>query len=116
MALEERDRSAQEPDCCCGLLVAEDLGVGQASGVIDRDVYELPADLPASSPGSVGLVRVAAFMTMDAVPSAALNAPKLLDVDMDQLPGDAAFVTLSRLETQATQATHPDPRQDPRHG
>jgi hypothetical protein len=86
VALEERDRSAEEPDCCCGLLVAENLGVGQARGVVDRDVHELPADLTPSSPGSIGLVRVAAFVPMDAVPSAALNTSKLLDVDMDQLP------------------------------
>ncbi len=43
VAVVERDRAAQEADGCGGFLVGQDLDVGQAGGVIDADVDELPA-------------------------------------------------------------------------
>src|SRR5215216_4137400 len=39
----ERDGAAEERDRGAGLLIAQDLGVGQAGGVVDRDVHVLPA-------------------------------------------------------------------------
>ena len=44
MALEELQRSPEKADRGRGLLVAQDLGVGQAGGVVDGDVDVVPAD------------------------------------------------------------------------
>ena len=57
VAAVERASAAQEPDRGGGLLVGEDFGVGQAGGVVDRDVHELPADV-ATRAGRVGRWRV----------------------------------------------------------
>jgi hypothetical protein len=43
MARVERDRAVQKPNGGCGRLVAENLGVGQAAGVIDGDMDGVPA-------------------------------------------------------------------------
>jgi hypothetical protein len=50
---EERDRALQKADRGRGLLVVENLGERDAGVVIDRDVQELPAELPAPGPGGV---------------------------------------------------------------
>src|SRR5215211_11179 len=57
----ERDGAAQEPDRGRGLLVAENLHVGQAGGVVDADMHELPA-LRRAAPAraTVGVLAVAA--------------------------------------------------------
>src|SRR4051794_6798053 len=56
VAAVERDRAAQEADRGRGLLVAEDLDIGQASAVVDSDVDELPAGVAdASAVGGVGV-------------------------------------------------------------
>jgi hypothetical protein len=44
VAFEERDRAAEERDRGRGLLVGQDLGVGQARGVVDGDMDVVPAD------------------------------------------------------------------------
>ena len=63
-----------------GRLVGQDLGVGQARGVIDGDVQEFPADAAlCCAPRAVAGDPVA-----DAVDPA-----ELLDVDVDQLAGRA---------------------------
>ena len=49
-----RDRATEKPDGGDRLLVGEDFDVGQASGVVDRDVDELPAELSATDTGGVG--------------------------------------------------------------
>ena len=46
VAPEEVDGAAQEADRGARLLVLQDLDVGQACGVVDADVDELPADPP----------------------------------------------------------------------
>jgi hypothetical protein len=52
----------------------------------------------------------------DAVSGAALDAPELVDVDVDQLAGMAALVAVRRLRwLQPRQLAQPDPRQDARH-
>src|SRR5215212_8391925 len=43
------DRAPEKPGRCGRLLVGEDLDVGQARGVVDADVYVLPARLQASN-------------------------------------------------------------------
>jgi hypothetical protein len=45
VAGEELDRSTEERDDRGGLLVGEDLGLGQARAIVNRDVHVLPADL-----------------------------------------------------------------------
>jgi hypothetical protein len=49
------------------------------------------------------------------LPAPPLDAAELLDVDVDQLAGDLAFVTLRGLQTQPAEPAHPDLREDPRH-
>ena len=61
--------------------VLEHPDISEAAVVVDRDVDELPADGPARGPArtSVGVVVLAAGHS---VPSAALDAAELLDVDV----------------------------------
>jgi hypothetical protein len=49
-----------------------------------------------------------------ALAGAAVDAAELLDVDVDQLAGDRAFVAVGGLEPEAAELAHPDPDQDPR--
>jgi hypothetical protein len=69
-------------------LVGEHLGVGQARAVVDRDVHILPAN-PASVDARCVAARAVSLTppAVDAVARSILDAPELLDVDMDQLPG-----------------------------
>jgi hypothetical protein len=78
-------------------LVGQDLGVGEAGGVVDADVNELPAgradllgmgDRPAPSMHSA--------VAGDSV-AGNLDAPQLLDVDVDELTGSLALVAVGRL-------------------
>jgi hypothetical protein len=87
----EAQRAAKEADRGGGLLVGEDLNVGQAGGIVDADVHVLPADLALCALG------VGVLVAGDAVSGAALDAPELLDVDVDQLAGMAALVAVGRL-------------------
>jgi hypothetical protein len=81
----ELQRSSQERDCRWTLLVSEDLGVGQAAVIIDRDVHELPASQPdrfavaasARPAAAIGGNPMARFQ----------DSSQLLDVDVDQLAG-----------------------------
>src|SRR5438309_983144 len=116
MAGEERDRACKEGDDRGGLLIAEDLGVGQAGAIVDRDVHTLPAGSAAGHTGGVSLDWRASVTASarDAMPSATCDAPELLDVDMDQLARSLALVALSGLKTKAPELAHPDPREDPR--
>jgi hypothetical protein len=49
----------------------------------------------------------------DAFAGAALDAPELFDVDVDQLARPLTLIALGRLEPEAAQTAHPDPREDP---
>ena len=64
-----RDRAAQEPDRGGGLLVGEDLDVGQAGGVVDRDVHELPADGPRLASGGCGAAAGGARLPVTRCPA-----------------------------------------------
>src|SRR5207253_838980 len=91
-------------------------GEGQARAVVNRDVHVLPADGPAVHAGCVPLDRsiVAATDATNALAGAALDAPELLDVDMDQLTWALALVALRGLKTEPPELAHPDAREDPR--
>jgi hypothetical protein len=87
-------------------LVREDLGVGQARGVIDRDVQVFPADAAVA-------VDDAGAAAGDAVPDAG-DLAELLGVDVDQLTGALALVAhggyarieaLEAAETETPQET-----------
>ena len=114
-APEEGDSAAQESDGADGLFVWQDFGVGQAGGVVDGDVDIVPADSGAAFAGLVGegavVVRAAA---PDALARAALDAPQLLDVDVDQLAGSLALVAQDRFEPEPSELAHPTALQDRR--
>jgi hypothetical protein len=78
----EGDRAAQEADRGPGLLVVEDLGVGQARRIIDRDVHEVPADGMSALALAVGdgAVVVLAQPITDTFAGAAPDAPELLGI------------------------------------
>jgi hypothetical protein len=113
VALEERDRPAQEPNRGAGLLVAEHFGVGQAGRVVDRDVHELPAGVADASPirGIGRASRPLLAVAGDAMAGHG-DAPKLLDVDMDQLARPLALIALRRLKPEAPELAHPQPLAD----
>jgi len=69
-----------------GLLITEDLGIGHAGAVVDRDVHVLPAHPAAIDAATVATCAIAlAPAAVDAMPGAAIDPSELLDVDMDQL-------------------------------
>jgi hypothetical protein len=111
------DGAAEEPDRGERLLVGQDLDVGQAGGIVDGDVHELPADALAAVTVAVDERRVVVLAqpVADALARAALDAPELLDVDVDQLAGPLALVALRGLAPQPAELAHPDPGQDARH-
>jgi hypothetical protein len=111
---EELDRAAQETDSCRRALVRQHLGVGEPGAVVDRDVNVFPADHFAIDTGGVDAraVRVA-LDRGDALPGAGVDPAELLHVDVDQLAGPLALVTLWRLEPDPAELAHPNPRQDP---
>src|SRR3954471_21777286 len=116
VAAVEGDGAAQESSDGGGLLVGKYFGVGQARGVVDGDVDVVPTGRLAAAPGGVGNRQlVVAAGARDALARAALDAPELLDVNVDQFAGPLALIALSGLETQASELAHPDPREDPRH-
>src|SRR6185312_10365773 len=118
VAAVEADCAAEKRDRGLGLLVAQNLDVGQARGVIDADMHVLPADRASPDPSGVSETRhvVPAWAFAGPLARTALDASELLHVDVQELAGALALVALGRLETQPAQATHPDPREDPRHG
>src|SRR5919198_1042597 len=80
--------SQQEGDGAVFRLVGPDLGEGDARGIVDRDVDELPADTAA--------VALAGAIASDAVADP-FEAAKLLDVDVEELAGFLAFVASYRF-------------------
>ncbi len=72
VAFVEHDCAVKERDHGAGLLVGENLGVGQAGAVIDRDVHALPANCP---PLGAAWTTPAVVVTLAGhpVPSAALD-------------------------------------------
>jgi hypothetical protein len=105
VAGEEADRSAQEDEGGRRPLVAQDLGVGEAGGVVDADVDELPAGGSAASARSVGEPRGVVLVCREPVPGAAGDPAEPLDVDVDELAGARALIAPRRLEAQPPQAT-----------
>jgi hypothetical protein len=99
VAFIERDRSAQKPDRGAGLLVCEDFDVGQTGGVINTDVHGLPADRATVHSGAVSSPRsrVGGVLSGDPLASAALDPPRLLDVDVEQLARTVALIALCGL-------------------
>ena len=81
------DGGREEGDGALLLLVGQDLREGQAGGVVDRDVDELPAGA-----ARLALLRIAGDAMADA-----LEAAELLDVDVDQFAGMLALVAADRL-------------------
>ena len=82
------DGGLEEGDGALLLLVGQDLAEGDARGVVDADVDELPADAAA--------LALAGAIAGDAMADA-LEAAELLDVDVDQLAGMLALVAAHRL-------------------
>lgn|SRR5680860_29450 len=99
---EVLDRSAQKPDRGRCLLVGQDLDIGEPGRVVDTDVDELPTHDPATNPGGVGAGAdiAAPFPVAPTLPSAALDAPKLLDVDVDQLARPLALIANDGFEPE----------------
>jgi hypothetical protein len=55
----ERNGATQKPDDRDGLLVGQDLGVGQPRAVVDGDVDVFPAGLATPNAGRVGTLAIA---------------------------------------------------------
>jgi len=85
---EPGDGATEEPDAGGALLIVEDLDVGEAAGVIDGDVHDVP-------PGPIG-APVAALAAMGGQ-AGTVEPAELLDVDVDQLAGVAAAVPVRGL-------------------
>src|SRR5215211_2104583 len=113
-ALEPGDRPPQEPRGGGALLVGQDLDVGEAGGVVDADVDELPAG-GAQALGPDPLLTLASPGAEDAMAGApAADPPQLLDVDVDQLARPLALVAVGRLgRLEAAALAETDPRQPP---
>jgi hypothetical protein len=96
----------QEGDGALLALVGQDLDEGDARGVVEADVDELPADATA----------LAGPLTGDAVADL-LEAAELLDVEVDQLAGVGALVAPDRRgRRQVLEPAQPAPAQDAADG
>src|SRR5271169_21457 len=116
VAVVKHDSALQKRDRGCGLLVAEDFGVGETAVVVDADVDVFPADAVAPLATTVGVGRVVVLMqtVAPALAGAALDPAELLDVDVDELARPRAFVANRLLESKPAQPPHPRAGQDPR--
>ena len=113
---EERDGARKERNDGRGLLIAEDLRVGQPGAIVDRDVDTLPASRAA--PHAIGALSghsaAVTAAARNAARRATLDLAQLLDVDVDQLTRPLSLVANSGLEAEASELAHADPREDPR--
>ncbi len=106
------DGGFEERDCAGGFLVRQDLGEGDARGVIDADVDELPTDPFAARP-SVALTPAIARDAM----SDLLEAAEFFDVEVNHLAGMGALVSANRLRRlQRLQRVEAQPAQDAADG
>jgi len=85
MGCEPCERVFEETDGALLLLVGHERGVGEAGGVIDGDVEELPA--------GAALAALACAIAADAVADA-IDAAEFLGVDMDQFAGPFPLVAV----------------------
>src|SRR5258708_3075640 len=98
----------QEGDGALFLLVGHDLAEGQARGIVDGDVDELPADAAA--------VALAGAVAGDAVTDP-VEAAELLDIEMDHLAGVLALVTdHRRRRLQIPYTAEAETLEHPAHG
>jgi hypothetical protein len=110
IAAEEANGAAEEGDRGLGALVAQHL-------VVDADVDVFPADRVAHCPARPATRVVVLLRALaPALAGATLDPAELLDVDVDELARAHALVALGRLEPEAAEPAHPDPRQDPGDG
>jgi hypothetical protein len=90
------NRSPQEGASGCASLIGEHLGIGQARGVINGDMDELPAG------GAQSLwadLELAAAMAADSVAGTTdADPPQLLDVQMDELTRALSFIAVGWLQ------------------
>ena len=86
VASEEGDCAPQETGCGRGAFVVEDLDVGEAAVVVDRDVDVVPAGVSGAAAVDCDLA-LAGAAAADAVTDTAADAAELLDVDVDELAG-----------------------------
>ena len=91
----ELDSALEEGDGCRALLIGENLGVGQAAVIVDRDMHELPASEPDRLAVSMG-VRLSTTAAGDAM-AWFEDPPELLDVDVDQLARPPALIAIRWL-------------------
>jgi len=114
----EGHRPSQEADRGGRLLVGQDLGVGEAGGVVDADVDPLPADLATPAARRVDGGAVAPAPPGHAVPGPVrADAAEFLHVDVDQLARPGALVATDRLRRlQAREPAEADPQEHRRDG
>ncbi len=67
------------------------------------------ADLAATHTGAIGSRRVRAPAAGHAMPRAALDTPKLLDVDVHELAGARTLVADGLVLAEAAELAHADP-------
>jgi hypothetical protein len=92
------------------LLVGEHFGVGQASRIVDGNVYELPSELAMGA--SHASDALACAIPGHPVSSAG-DPAELLDVEMDQLARPLTLVAVGRLDRRQPRAlAQSDPLQD----
>lgn len=97
-------RGLEEGDRTFLLFVRHDLGEGEARGVVDCDMDELPA--------GAAMIALAAAIAGDAMADL-IEAPEFFDVDADEFVGAFAFVAVRWLgRLQAVEAIEAEPAQD----
>jgi hypothetical protein len=107
-ALVIGDGRLEEGRCASGFLIFQNLREGDARGVVDANVNELPADAAA-----VALTCAVAGNPM----ADPIEAAKLLDVDMDQLAWVLALVASHGLgRIKIAEAAQAGALQDPADG
>ena len=110
VALVERDGAAQERDRGGGFLVGEHLGVGQAGGVIDRDVNGVPAPSSAATPAASVARGPRCALPVTRLPAPPRMRPSFLTSMWISSPGRGARSD-GRFQPEPAELAHPDPLQ-----
>jgi len=114
------DGGFEEGDSAAPLLVFPDLAEGDARGIVDADMDELPTRaLAAAAP-----IALASAVARDAMADT-VDSAELFDVDVDEFAGVLAFIAAHRLsrfqgpelvQAQALQNAADGRRRDPDRG
>src|SRR5688500_14105956 len=102
-AAKNPSSAAEEPRAGAGLLVGEDLGIGQAGVVINGGVDIVIADGAAAGAVPIAGAMLGRVAAIEPVAATVAQPAQLLDIDMDQLARPSSLIAADHLAGGAVQ-------------